>query len=182
MEAEYNAENMEEDVTDVGNATASVPMSVNPPASTPYFVFGETAEIQPDYPTASQTMPVSMALPPPFVTSATRANLGLSDTSFFTIPRFGEAQGFTNTGIPIIPDEIGPGLQSEEAPQVDESVNVPFGNMTPTGQAPLPPRAQKAISEICDQYLRQLGLNPAQSAYGNTGTCRSVVSRVFTSR
>ena len=30
MEVEYNAENMEEDATNMGNATASVPMSVNP--------------------------------------------------------------------------------------------------------------------------------------------------------
>ena len=104
MEIEYNAENMEEDVTDVGNATTSVPMSINPPASTPYFVLGETAEIQSDYPTASQTMPVSMALPPPFVTSATRANLGLFDTSFFTIPRSGEAQGFVIRTLPECAD------------------------------------------------------------------------------
>ena len=41
MEAEYNAEHMEEDVTDVGNAVASVPMFVNPPASTPYFFLGK---------------------------------------------------------------------------------------------------------------------------------------------
>ena len=106
--AEYNAENIEEDITDEGNAIVSVPMSITPPTSTPYFVFGETSEIQPVLPTASQNMPVSMALPPPFVTSATRANLGLSDTSFFTIPKSGEAQGFTNARIPIIPDETGP--------------------------------------------------------------------------
>ena len=48
--------------------------------------------------------------------------------------------------------------------------------MTPARQAPLPPGAQKAISEICDQYLRQLGLNPAQSAYGNTGTINLITS------
>ena len=131
--------------------------TVTPLTSTPYFIFGETAEIQPPQPTASQTMPVSMALPPPFVTSATRANLGLPDTLVFTIPRSGEAQEFTNTGIPIVPDELflNPGIQSEEAPRIDEAVNVPYGNVTPTGQASLPPGAQKAISEICDQYLRQ---------------------------
>ena len=77
---------------------------------------------------------------------------------------------FTNTGILIIPDEVGPGIQSEEAPNIDEAVNVPSGNVTPMGQAPLPPGAQKVISEICDQYLRQLGLNPPQSANGSTGT------------
>ena len=42
--------------------------------------------------------------------------------------------------------------------------------MTPAGQTPLPPGAQTAIAEICDQYLRQLGLNPAQSDHINTGT------------
>ena len=52
-EEEYNAENMEEDVTDMGNATVSVPMSASPLTSTPYFTFGETAEIQPSQPTAS---------------------------------------------------------------------------------------------------------------------------------
>ena len=183
MEAEYNAENMEEDITDVGNTTVSVSMSVHPPASTPYFVFGETAEIQPDYPTASQTMLVLMALPPPFVTWATRANLGLSETSFFTIPKSGEAQGSTITGITIVPDETGPrvphrqmGGQSKEAPHVNEAANVPSGNVTPTGQAPLPPGAQKAISELCDQYLRQLSLQPAQSAYGNTETVNLITS------
>ena len=40
----------------------------------------------------------------------------------------------------------------------------------------MPPGAQKAISEICDQYLRQLGLNPAPSAYGNTGTANLITS------
>ena len=48
--------------------------------------------------------------------------------------------------------------------------------MNPTGQAPFPPGTQKAISEICDQYLRQLGLNPAQSAYGNIGTANVITS------
>ena len=57
LEVQYNAENMEEDMTDVGNTTVSVPMSVTPPTSTPSFVFGETAEIQPAQPTMSQTAP-----------------------------------------------------------------------------------------------------------------------------
>ena len=93
-EEEYNAENMEEDVTDVGSATASVPMSVTPLTSTPYFIFGETAEIQPPQPTASQTMPVSVTFPPSFVDPAIRANTDDADfnTSFFTTPRSGEAQ------------------------------------------------------------------------------------------
>ena len=149
IEVEYNAEHMEEDVTDVGNATASVPMSVNPLTSTPYFIFGETTEIQSPQPTASQKMPVPVTFPLSFVDPATRANAGTSDftpmtsefrprysdisPSFFTIPDVRESQG-----IPIIPDENGPGLQSEEAPQIDESVNVPSDNVTPTGQASLP--------------------------------------------
>ena len=63
LEAEYNAENMDEDVTDVGNATVSVPMSVTPPVPTINFIFGEAAEIQPAQPTASQTMPVPVNIP-----------------------------------------------------------------------------------------------------------------------
>ena len=109
--------------------------------------------------------------------------MGLSDTSFITIPKSGESQGYTNTGIPIIPDDNDPrvyhgqmGGQSEEAPNVNEVVNVPSCNVAPTGQASLPPGAQKAISEICDQYLRQLGINPAQSALGNTGTVNLITS------
>ena len=107
-EEEYNAENIEEDVTDVGNAVASVPMSVIPPGSTNYFTFGETAEIQPPQPTASQTMPVSVTFPPSFVDPAIRANADDADfnSSFFTIPRSGRAQEFTNTGIPIVPNEL----------------------------------------------------------------------------
>ena len=46
--------------------------------------------------------------------------------------------------------------------------------MTPTGQASLPSGAQKAISEICDQCLRQLGINPDQSAQGNAATANLV--------
>ena len=66
-EADYNAENMEEDVMDMGNAIASVPMSVTSSTSTPRFVFGETSEIQPDDPTASQTTPVWANNLPPFL-------------------------------------------------------------------------------------------------------------------
>ena len=54
-EAEYDAGNVEEDMIDVGNAVASVPMSATPSTSTPRFVFGETSEIQPGYPMTSQT-------------------------------------------------------------------------------------------------------------------------------
>ena len=180
LETEYNTENMEEDATDMGNATASVPMSVTPLTSTPCFIFGETSEIQPPQPTASQTMPVPVTFPPSFVDPAIRANADYTDfnPAFFATPKSGEGQEFTNTGIPIIPDELflNPGIQSEEAPNIDEAVNVPSGNVTPAGQAPLPPRAQKSISEICDQYLRQLGLNPAQSAHGNTGTVNLITS------
>ena len=124
-EEEYNAENMEEDVTDVGSVVASVPMSVSPLTSTPYFIFGETTEIQPPQPTASQTMPVPVTLPPSFVDAAIRANADDADfnSSFFTIPKSGEAQGYTNTGIPIVPDELflNPGIQSEEAPTLEGS-------------------------------------------------------------
>ena len=53
LEVQYNTENMEEDMTDVGNTTVLVPMFVTPPTSTPSFAFGETAEIQPAQPTMS---------------------------------------------------------------------------------------------------------------------------------
>ena len=180
LETEYNAENMEEDVTDVGNAVASVPMSVNPPTSTAYFVFGENVKIQPDHPTASQTMPVPVTSSPSFADPAIRANTDDADFNPFTIPKPGGAQEFTNTRIPIVPDELflNSGIQSEEAPYWKEAVNVnvPSGNVIPTGQASLPPGAEKAISEICDQYLRQLGLNPAQSAYGTIGIVNLITS------
>ena len=145
---------MEEDITDAWNTTVSVPMSVTPPVSTINFIFGETSEIQPPHPTASQTMPAPVTFPPSFVDLAIMANTDNADfnPSFFIIPKFGEAQGSTIAGIPNIPDELflNLGIQSEEAPHVDESVNVTSGNVTPISQAPLPPGAQKAISEICD--------------------------------
>ena len=128
---------MEKDVTDVGNGIASVPMSVSPLTSTPYFIFGETAEIQPPQPTASQTMPVLVTLPPSFVDPAIRANTGDADVNLFTIPKSREAQGYTNIGIPIVPDELflNLGIQSEEAPHWKEAVNedVPSGNVTHKG-------------------------------------------------
>ena len=122
LETEYNTENMEEDVTDVGNATTSVPMSITPPTSAPYYVFGETSGVRLVQPTASQTMPLPVTFPPSFVDLAIRPNTYNADfnPSFFTIPKSGEAQGSTITGIPIIPDEIYPGIQSEEAPHIDE--------------------------------------------------------------
>ena len=164
----------------MGNATASVPMSVSPLTSTPYFTFGETAEIQPPQPTASQTMPVPVTSSSSFVDPAIRANTDGADFEPFTLLKPRRAQGSEDTDIPFVPDELflNPGTQTEEAPRWKETVNVnvPSGNVTPTGQAPLPPGAQKAISEICDQYLRQLGLNPAQSAYGTTGTVNLITS------
>ena len=116
-EEEYNAENMEEDVTDVGNAVASVPMSVTPPASAPYYVFGETSGVRLVQPTTSQTMPVPMTFPPSFVDPAIRANTDDADFNLFTTPKSGEAQGYTNTGIPIVPDELflNPGIETEGA-------------------------------------------------------------------
>ena len=136
-EEENNAEDMEEDVTDVGNATASAPMSITTLASTPYYVFGETSGVRLVQPTASQTMPVPVTFPPSFVDPAIRANTDNADfnPSFFTIPNSGEAQGPTVAGIPIIADELflNSGIQSEEAPNVDEAINVLSSNVTPTG-------------------------------------------------
>ena len=54
-------------MTDVGNAVASVPMSASPSTSTPRFVFGETSEIQPGYPTTSQTIVEWTNNLPPFL-------------------------------------------------------------------------------------------------------------------
>ena len=79
MEAEYNAENMEDDMLDMGNTTVLVPMTVTPPVSTINFVFGETPEIEPAYPTVPQTPPVSMTFPPSFINPATKANAGEPD-------------------------------------------------------------------------------------------------------
>ena len=42
--------------------------------------------------------------------------------------------------------------------------------MTPTGQASLSPGAQKTISEICEQYLRQRALISDQAVHQNIGT------------
>ena len=88
MEAEYNAENMEEDIADVGNTTVSIPIFVTPPASNPNFVFGETAEIQPAQPTVSQTAPVSTTFSPSFINPATRVKTEYSDfeSSIFHCP------------------------------------------------------------------------------------------------
>ena len=73
-------------------------------------------------------MRVPVTLPPSFVDPAIRANAGDADfnSSFFTIPKSGEAQGYANTGIPIVPDELflNPGIQSEEAPHWKEVVVV----------------------------------------------------------
>ena len=154
MEAEYNAENMEDVVPDMGNTTVSVPMTATPPASIASFIFGETAEIQPAQPTVSQTAPVLTTFSPIFIDPTTRVKTENSDfsSSFFTAAKFEEAQGFTNMGIPIVPS----------------------GNVTPTGQATLPPGAQKTITEICDQYLRQMGINPDQSAHGSAAKANLV--------
>ena len=61
-------------------------MSASPLTSTPYFTFGETAEIQPPQPTASQTMPVSVTFPHSFVDPPIRANADDADFNLFTIP------------------------------------------------------------------------------------------------
>ena len=56
-------------MTNVGNATASVPMSATPSTSTPRFVFGETSELQPGYPITSQTAVEWTNNLPPFLKS-----------------------------------------------------------------------------------------------------------------
>ena len=148
-------------MTDVGNATASVPMSVTPLTTTPSFVFGETAEIQPAQPTVSQTVPVPTTVPPLFIDPAVRVKTEDSDfsPSYFTAPKFVATPGSRFAGIP-----------AEEVPCIDENANVPSGNVTSSGQAFLPPEAQKTISEICEQYLRQRGLTSDQAVHQNIGT------------
>ena len=94
-----HAENMEEDGTDMGNATASVPMSVTPLTSTPYFIFGETSEIQPPQPTASQIMPIPMTFPPSFVDPAISANAGPSG---FTSMALEVSPGHPDSGASIL--------------------------------------------------------------------------------
>ena len=113
MEAEYNAKNTEDVMLEMGNTTLSVPMTVTPPVSAHSFVFGETTEIQPPQATVSQTAPVSTTFSPTFINPTTRVKTEYSDfnPSFFVAPKIEEAQGFTNTGIPIVPS----------------------GNVTPTG-------------------------------------------------
>ena len=95
IEAEYNAENMEDDMPEMGNMAASVPMTVIPPVSMPTFVFGETAEIQPAQPMVSQTAPASTNFSPIFINPATRAKKGYFDfsPSCFTAPKFEDTQG-----------------------------------------------------------------------------------------
>ena len=107
-EEDYNAANMEDDTPQMRNTVVSVPICVTLLVSTIRFVFGDTAQIHPDYPTASQAMPVSMIFFASFSNPATRANAGLpsfasmtsefspghldTDTLFFTISKLGEAQ------------------------------------------------------------------------------------------
>ena len=123
-EAEYDAGNVEEDMTDVGNATASVLMSVTPLTTTPSFVFGETAEIQPAQPTVSQTVPVPTTVPPLFIDPAVRVKTEDSDfsSSYFTPPKFVATPGSRFAGIP-----------AEEVPCINENANVPYGNVTSSG-------------------------------------------------
>ena len=144
-EVEYDAGNVEEDMTDVGNATASVPMSVTPLTTTPNFVFGKTAEIQLAQPTVSQTVPVPTTVPSLFIDAAVRVKTEDSDSSpsYFTAPKFVATPGSRFAGIP-----------AKEVPRIGENANVPSSNVTSTGQAFLPLEAQKTVSEICEQYLR----------------------------
>ena len=167
-EAEYDAGNVEEDMTDVGNAVASVPMSATPSTSTPRFVFGETSEIQPGYPMTSQTTVEWTNNLPPFL-KPPKVSGGFPEFVPITSwPSFEHGIGLSQPATPIS------SVLRDSAAQGSANAEVSSGNVTPTGQASLPPGAQKAISEICDQYLRQLGINPDQSAQGNTATANLV--------
>ena len=58
----------------------------------------------------------------------------------------------------------------DSAAQGSVNAEVLFGNVTSTGQVSLPTEAQKTISEICEQYLRQRGLTSEQAVHQNIGT------------
>ena len=167
-EAAYEAENMEEDVTDVGNAIASVPMSVTPCTSTPRFVFGETSKSQPGYPTTSQTIVEWTNNFPPFL-KPPKVSGGFHEfVSITSWPSFEHGIGLSQPATPIS------SVLRDSAAQGSANAEVSSGNVTPTGQASLSPGAQKAISEICDQYLKQLGINPDQSVQGSAATANLV--------
>ena len=159
---------MEEDVTGVGNAVTSVPMSATPSTSTPRFVFGETSEIQPSYHTTSQTTVEWTNNLPPFLKSPKVSGGFPKFVPMTSWPSFEHGIRLSQPTTPIS------SVLRDSAAQGSANAEVSSGNMTPTGQASLPPGAQKAISEICDQYLRQLGINPDQSAQGNAATANLV--------
>ena len=163
-EAEYDAGNVEEDMTDVGNATASVPMSVTPLTTTPSFVFGETSEIRPGYPTTSQTTVEWTNNLPPFL-KPPKVSGGFPEFVPMTSwPSFEHGIGLSQPAIPIS------SVLGDSAAQGSVNAEVLSGNVTSTGQASLPPEAQKTISEICEQYLRQRGLTSEQAVHQNIGT------------
>ena len=163
-EADYNAENMEEDVMDMGNAIASVPMSVTPSTPTPRFVFGETSEIQPDDPTASQTTPVWANNLPPFL-KPPKVSGGFPE--YVPLTSWPSSERETGPSQPITPNFT---ISRDSAAQGSANAEVSSGNVTPTSQASLPPGAQKTISEICEQYLRQRDLTSDQAVHQNIGT------------
>ena len=155
-------------MTNVGNATASVPMSATPSTSTPRFVFGETSEIQPGYSITLQTTVDWTNNLPPFL-KPPKVSGGFPEFVPITSwPSFGQGIGLSQRATPI------PSVLRDSAAQGSANAHVSSGNMTPTRQASLPPGAQKAISEIFDQCLMQLGINPDQSAQGNAATANLV--------
>ena len=163
-EVEYDAGNVEEDMTDVGNAKASVPMSATPSTSTPRFVFGETSEIQPGYPTTSQTAVEWTNNLPPFL-KPPKVSGGFPEFAPMTSwPSFGHGIGLSQPATPIF------SVLGDSAAQGSVNAEVLSGNVTSTGQAFLPPEAQKTISEICEQYLRQRGFTSEQAVQQNIGT------------
>ena len=155
-------------MTDVGNATSSVPMSVTPLTTTPSFAFGETSEILPGYPTTSQTAVEWTNNLPPFLKSPKVSGGFPEFVPMTSWPSFEHGIGLSQPVTPIS------SILRDSAAQGSANAEVSSSNVTPIGQASLTPGAQKAISEICDQFLRQLGINPDQSAQGNAATANLV--------
>ena len=147
-EAAYEAENMEEDVTDVGECSSISTHVCNPFYFYPRFVFGETSESQTGYPTTSQTTVEWTNNLPPFL-KPPKVSGGFPEfVPIISWPSFEHGIGLSQPATPIS------SVLRDSAAQGSANAEVSSGNMTPTGQALLPPGAQKAISETCDQYLR----------------------------
>ena len=136
--------NMEEDVMDMGNAIALVPMPITPSTPTPIFVFGETSEIQPDDSTASHTTSTWANNLPPFLK---QPKISGGFPEYVPLASWPSYERETGPFQPITPNFT---ILRDSAAQGSANAEASSGNVTPTGQASFPPGAQKTISEICE--------------------------------